>query len=577
MPTLRKAFYLNLACQNVRRNRKTYLPYIFAVAVMSGVFMLMTGLLFSDSVNNVPQGQSATMMFSFGMVVFAIFTFFFMSYINKYMIGRRKKEFGLYGILGLEKRHVARVLIWENVITRSLGVLLGALLALVFGQLLFLLLMRLIRAVASGTFKLPAAAILVTGLLFVAIFVFTTITNLWQVRVSSPMELLQSERKGDKDGKLLVPVAILGGIMLLSAYYFAWTIENPSIALGVFFLLATLVIIATYLLMRSGSIAVLRLLRANKRFYYQPRHFVAVSGMFQRMRQNARSLSAICILSTMLVVTMSGTLSLYLGREEMTRGMYPYDMEVYLPKNTDVATARAFEEKLIALSDEYHVTISADPGKLVYERDYNQPGMRNNFVDEDDVLLPMQTVQCFNGSMRFDASGTEEDCLAYEDALRTLYNACFPESDERPSLHLSSVYSSRREGYGVYGGLLFLGAFFSMLFLSITVLLIYFKQISEGYEDKAQFMILQKVGMDDSQVRETINAQVLWIFFLPLGATILHMAFASRIMTRMLMTFMLYDWGLVLTCIGGVLLVFALVYLVVYLLTAKVYYRIVKW
>jgi putative ABC transport system permease protein len=182
-----------------------------------------------------------------------------------------------------------------------------------------------------------------------------------------------------------------------------------------------------------------------------------------------------------------------------------------------------------------------------------------------------QSLIYFDGAMRFDVDGTDADCLKFVDALHNLSVSMFGSS------RITDVFTAAQEGYGVYGGLLFLGVFFGILLLAVTVLIIYFKQISEGYEDKAQFAILQQVGMDDLQVKATINRQVLWVFFIPLGMTILHMVFASRIMAHMLQAFMLYDWGLVLLCIGGVCVVFALLYLVVYRLTAKIYYRIVKW
>jgi putative ABC transport system permease protein len=226
----------------------------------------------------------------------------------------------------------------------------------------------------------------------------------------------------------------------------------------------------------------------------------------------------------------------------------------------------------MALAQENGVKLSADRNKLTYQEP-EELLVRNNYVSPDAKWVDTPNLIYFDGGMRFDADGSEEDCLAFVSSLQTLAEHTFPDG----SHFVSNVFMARQEGYGLYGGLLFLGAFFGILFLAVTVLIIYFKQISEGYEDKAQFVILQKVGMDDKQVKATINRQVLWVFFIPLGMTILHMVFASKIMARMLQTFMLYDWGLVLSCIGGVCAVFVLLYLVVYRLTAKVYYRIVKW
>lgn len=565
------AFYLRLAWSNIRRNRKTFFPYILTTAIISGVFLLIAGLMFSDGLANLPTGQTAMGLFSFGLVVFGIFAFFFMIYINNFLIGRRKREFGLYGILGLEKRHVARVLVWENLLTLGAGVICGIIIALVFGRLLFLVLIKMIHAVPGSVFSIAPTAYTIMLLLFFGIFVMTSLLNLRQVRVSSPIELMSSEKKGEKDSKLMIPLTILGVICLAAAYYYAWSIVQPGVALGVFFLLAILVIIATNILFTSGSISALRALRANKKLYYKPRNFIAIGGMFQRMRQNAKSLATICILSTMLIVTVAGTLSLYLGQEEMLSGMHPYDVLVRTEKDTDEQAVRDFDSAITALAQENDVTLSADKDKLIYEKQGEFE--RNNYVSPDAKWVDTPNLIYFNGGMRFDVDGSEEDCLAFVSSLQALTNQAFPEG----SHFVSDVFTARQDGYGLYGGLLFLGAFFGVLFLAVTVLIIYFKQISEGYEDKAQFEILQKVGMDDKQVKATINRQVLWVFFIPLGMTILHMVFASKIMARMLQTFMLFDWGLVLSCIGGVCAVFVLLYLIVYTLTAKVYYRIVKW
>ncbi len=570
---MRKFFYFRLALSNVRRNKITYLPYLVATAVMSGVFLLIAGLLFSKGLTNTPSGDTAKALFGFGLVVYALFTFSFMLYINNFLIKRRKKEFGLYGILGLDKRHVGRVLVWENIFVISGGLLCGVAIALVFGRLLFLILMKLIHAVPGSTFSISLVAYGLMLVLFFLVFLVTSIANVIRVHTASPIALLSSEKSGEKDKKGLLPLAFLGLLLLGGAYYFAWTTEVPGIALGIFFPLAIAVIIATYLLFLCGSIVVLKLLRMKKSLYYQADHFVTISGMFHRMRQNARGLATICILSTMLVVTVSGTLSLYLGREQMTRAMYPFDAQVYVKDTATNEQIVAYDATLHALAAENHVTLTADKSKLVTELPEEEEFRRNNFVWEDSEFIDVPTLIFYDGSFRFDISGSDEDCIAFIQAVRDHYSESFSET---PNLIVSDFYTAREQGYGFYGGLLFLGAFFAVLFLAVAVLILYFKQVSEGYEDKERFEILQKVGMDDHQVKKTINSQVLWVFFLPLAATALHMLFASKIMAQMLKTFMLYDWGMVLTCIAGTLLAFTLLYFAIYRVTARTYYRIVR-
>ena len=566
-------FYFRLALSNVRRSKITYVPYLVATAVMSGVFLLISGLLFSKGLTNTPSGDIAKTLFAFGLVVYALFTFLFMFYINNFLIKRRKREFGLYGILGLDKRQVGRVLLWENLFVIGGGIACGIVIALVLGRLLFLVLMKLIHAVPGSTFSIPLIAYGLMFALFFLVFFVTSIVNIIRVHTANPISLLNSEKQGEKDKKGLLPLAILGFLLLGGAYYFAWTSEIPGLALGIFFPLAIVVIIATYLLFLCGSIVVLRLLRMNKNLYYQPDHFVTISGMFHRMRQNARGLATICILSTMLVVTVSGTLSLYLGREEMTRGMYPFDAQVYVPENATDEQIIAYDKALNRIAAENHVTLFADRSKLISKLPKGEEFRRNNFVWEESVFVEVPTLIFYDESFRFDINGSDDDRLAFIQAIRDRYSESF---DKTPSLIVSDVYTAEVEGYGFYGGLLFLGAFFAVLFLAVAVLILYFKQVTEGYEDKERFEILQKVGMDDQQVKQTINAQVLWVFFLPLAATALHMLFASKIMALMLQTFMLYNWGLVLSCIGGTLLMFTIFYFAIYRITARTYYRIVR-
>ncbi|MEN6634768.1 MAG: ABC transporter permease [Clostridiaceae bacterium] len=570
---MRKFFYFRLALSNVRRSKITYLPYLVATAVMSGVFLLIAGLLFSKGLTNTPGGNTARMLFAFGLVVYALFTFGFMLYINNFLIKRRKKEFGLYGILGLDKRHVGRVLLWENTFVIGGGLLCGTAIALVFGRLLFLILMKLIHAVPGSTFSIPLIAFGLMFALFFLVFLVTSVANIIRVHTASPISLLSSEKSGEKDKKGLLPLAIIGALLLGGAYYYAWTTEIPGMALGIFFPLAIVVIIATYLLFLCGSIVVLRLLRMKKSRYYQPDHFVTISGMFHRMRQNARGLATICILSTMLVVTVSGTLSLYLGREQMMRGMYPFDAEVYVKDDATKEQIVAYDAVLHQLATENDVTLSADKSKLITKLPEGEEIRRNNFVSDDSEFVEVPTLVFYDGSFRFDITGTDANCLAFIHAVRDHYSESFA---SEPRLIISDFYTSREDGYGFYGGLLFLGAFFAVLFLAVAVLILYFKQVTEGYEDKERFEILQKVGMDDQQVKKTINSQVLWVFFLPLAATTLHMLFASKIMAQMLRSFMLYDWGMVLACICGTLLAFTLLYFAIYRVTARTYYRIVR-
>ncbi len=580
-----KGFYRKLAWANVRRSREVYLPYLLAAAIIGGVYFLVVGMAFADKLSGIPGGDNARMLFAMGTTVFTIFAFCFLFSINRFLVKRRKREFGLYGVLGLSKGHVARILLWENAMVLLGGLALGILFALVLGKLLFLLLLKLMRALPSLEFSpSPVAYVAITGL-FGAVYLATSAYNLAQVHLSNPIQLLQSERRGERDSRFLLPKALLGALLLGAAYYFAWTIQNTGLAMGVFFLLVLMVIFATYLLFNAGSIAILRLLRANKGFYYKPTHFVTISGMFHRMRQNASSLATICILSTMLTVTLTGTLSLYLGQEETLGPLYPYDVRYYIIQgeepNPDITPA-AIDAFLAQEAQKQGLLMTGEAdSRLVFtertqDEGYGQPieGFEVVYADSDWQPLPHSVY--LDGNLYFDLAGDGEACLAFVEEIPALMSAAFQVPAEDYG-QVRDIFTARQDGYGLYGGLLFLGAFFSILFLAVAVLMLYFKQITEGYEDKDRFAILQKVGMEQRQVKKTINAQVLWVFFLPLLMTILHMVFASKILTRMLGAFQMNNWGLVLACAAGITGGFALLYLLAYKLTARVYYRLVRW
>lgn len=583
---LGNGFYRKMAADNIRRSREVYLPYLLAAAIIGCVYFLVVSMSFAENLTGVPGGENARLMFAMGTVVFTIFAFCFLLSINRFLIKQRKKEFGLYGVLGLSKGHVGRILVWENAMVLLGGLCLGLVFALMFGKLLFLVLLKLMRSLPSLDFSpSPLAYLAVIGL-FLAVFVCTCLYNLAQVHLSNPIQLMQSQRQGEKDSRLVVPKAILGLLLLGAAYYFAWTIQNYGMAMGVFFLLVLMVIIATYFLFQAGSIAILRLLRANKRFYYQPSHFVTVSSMFHRMRQNASSLAGICILSTMLTVTLTGTLALYLGQEETLKPLYPYNVCYHIIQNEEnpdpQMTPTAIDAFLAEQAQAQGLTMSAQTdGRLVHTENTQNEGYQAPLVgflvvyaDSTCQALPHSIL--LDDYLYFDLAGPEDACLDFVEQIPAKMAAAFgaPEEDFR---QINDIFSARQTGYGTYGGLLFLGAFFSILFLAVAVLMLYFKQITEGNEDRERFALLQKVGMDQTQVHRVINSQVMWVFFLPLGATLLHMVFASRILSRMLGAFNMSDFGLAITCAGFVSLGFALLYWIAYRLTARVYYRIVRW
>ena len=329
MWTLGKAFYLRLALSNLRRNRRMVMPYFFATAVLSGMFFIIYNLIDSQSVANVIYGPTLQGMLSIGINVMTFFTVIYMLYINSFLMSRRKTEFGLYGVLGLEKRHVGRIIFWENLILSGGGLLLGLVSGAVFGKLVFLILMRAMHSFAPGsTFSPTLSALLSTAGVFLVIFLLTCLYNIFKVRVASPIDLLHGEAKGEKKPRFTVPITILGVLTLGGGYALSLMSAIPTIALLSFWPAVLLVIVGTLCLFTSGSVFILNRLRKNKKFYYQPRNFVAVSGLLHRMKQNAAGLANICILSTMVIITMSGCCSLFFGQEAILRSQDPYDISL---------------------------------------------------------------------------------------------------------------------------------------------------------------------------------------------------------------------------------------------------------
>ncbi|MEA5059551.1 MAG: ABC transporter permease [Candidatus Pelethousia sp.] len=572
---MHKSFYLRLALANARRNRQVYVPYAFATAIISGVYFLILAMIFSPGLSNLPGGDTAKAMFTAGIVVFTLFAYFFMLYVNAFLVKRRKKEFGLYSVLGMNRKQIARIVVCENLLVVSAGVFMGVALGSVLGRLLFLVLLHIMRAAVAGSlFILPLEAFWGTAALFLVAFVSTAIYNSVSIHIANTAELLKSDRQSEKRPGPVLPGALLGLVLLLGAYAAALLIKNMGMALMLFFPAAFIVILATYLLFGAGCMAFLQLLRKNKRLYYKPGNFIAISSMFHRMRQNARGLATICVLSTMLIVTVAGSSSLYLGQEEILRANYPYDIRIHINpvEGGEMPDTARIDALIGQLAARNNVAADGPKDKLLFTQDREEEHPGFILVPEDSVVEELRHALLLNHTLMLNAAGTQDDAVRFAAALNEALAQDFPEA----TFTMRTIYEARTDGYGIFGGLLFLGAFFGVLFLALTVLMIYFKQVTEGQEDKDRFEILQKVGMSDSDVRFTINRQILWIFFLPLAGALAHTLAASPMIATMLEAFKLYNHALTVRCVLATSAVFALTYLLVYRQTASVYYRLVR-
>ena len=602
-----------------------------------------------------------------GIGVIGIFAVIFLFYTNSFIIKRRKKELGIYNILGMEKRHIAKILSKEAFFTAIIAIGGGLVTGVLFHKLACMLLYRMIGFNGGITFSFSKKGVMITAILFAIVYLLTYIYDLFQVQLANPIELLQSGNKGEREPKTKAIMAVLGVLCLGTGYFIAITTKNPIKALTLFFVAVILVIIGTYLLFTAGSIALLKILRRNKGYYYQTKHFTSVSGMIYRMKQNAVGLANICILSTMVLVAVSTTVSLYVGVEDIMKERYPNEINIRAYYDTGAPSEDSIapiveksvkesgrkirhEEDYLelyfaAIKDQGQYSLDKEKVKTAGDRvsgfvvltredckkKYNEeiPELAENEValftikktDMDTLVLEnrsyhVKEIKQFQNTEDFETIADIMDEYYYvivndvqdmerlwqlqkdiyqensssisrqvrldidgdseqkKECFENIKTALGPEQAKARIL-IDSRQSSLDEFYQIYGGFLFLGLFLGILFLMITVLIIFYKQISEGYDDKERFSIMEKVGMSNDEVKATIRSQVRTVFFLPILMAAIHVGMAFPMIKRLLSLFGLSNTALFAGCMAGTILVFVLIYLLVFLKTSKTYYKIV--
>lgn len=645
--------YAKLAVTNIKNNGKTYVPFMLTAVLTVMMYYMMDTLARNDSIGN----RNVTTVLFLTIPVMTLFSLIFLFYTNSFLIRRRKKEIAVYNILGMGKGHIGRMLTVETLIICAVSLVLGILGGMVFGKLMHLLLLRILQYDVGIRFHISLPSILYTAVLFTFIFFLTWLYNLFQVKLANPVELLRGGNVGEREPRTKWLLALVGGLAMGVGYYLAITTERPIDAIDTFIVAVVLVIIGTYCLFIAGSIAVLKALRKKKNFYYKANHFTAVSGMIYRMKQNAAGLANICILSTIVLVLISSTVSLYAGMEDILDQRFPYDYCITTADASDPATIssidRIVEEELSArhvekedgMSYRYGATavlrqsdtaftnsqtvdytvediqemyfipledyqkVQGDPTELApdevilfvtdegsYGRDtitVNGKELKvvkelKDFRLEDKSVarvvtgwyLIMPDVQSIldmgvvNGALQystyFDMGGSREDCLA---AVQSIADRV---GREVPGAVCENRELSRENFFSLYGSLFFIGLYLGSMFLIATVLIIYYKQISEGYDDRERYQIMQKVGMGKREVRRSIRSQVLLVFFLPLVVAVIHIAVAFNVIDKLLAMLGLVNTPLFLSCTAATVLVFAVFYVMVFAVTAREYYKIVN-
>ena len=659
--------YTKLAITNIKNNRQFYFPYLLTGIITVAMFYIMCALESNPGIQSMPGAKNLGLILRLGIGVIGIFAVIFLFYTNSFIIKRRKKELGIYNILGMEKRHIAKILSKEAFFTAIIAIGGGLVTGVLFHKLACMLLYRMIGFNGGITFSFSKKGVMITAILFAIVYLLTYIYDLFQVQLANPIELLQSGNKGEREPKTKAIMAVLGVFCLGAGYFIAITTKNPIKALTLFFVAVILVIIGTYLLFTAGSIALLKILRRNKGYYYQTKHFTSVSGMIYRMKQNAVGLANICILSTMVLVAVSTTVSLYVGIEDIMKERYPneitisayYDtgapaedsiapiveksvkesgrkirheedyLELYFAAIKDQGQYSLDKEKVKTAGDRVSgfVVLTREDCKKKYNEEI--PELAENEValftikktDMDTLVLEnrsyhVKEIKQFQNTEDFETIADMMDEYYYvivndvqdmerlwqlqkdiyqensssisrqvrldidgdseqkKECFENIKTALGPEQAKARIL-IDSRQSSLDEFYQIYGGFLFLGLFLGILFLMITVLIIFYKQISEGYDDKERFSIMEKVGMSNDEVKATIRSQVRTVFFLPILMAAIHVGMAFPMIKRLLSLFGLSNTALFAGCMAGTILVFALIYLLVFLKTSKTYYKIV--
>ena len=672
--------YPGMAFSNIIKNRRVYLPYMIACTFTAAIYYIICSLGDNSSLTELWGGSIIRSYMNMGQLIVSIFAVIFLFYVNSFLLKRRQSEFGLYNILGMEKRHIAKIIAFETLYTYIVVAVCGTVFGILLDKLIYLILLKMLGAAVPVGFYISGSAIAKSLILTGAIFMLMLLNSIRLIYKARPVELLRSDSAGEREPKAKWALALLGVILLGAGYYIAVTVKNPITAFMLFFAAVVLVIAGTYLLFTAGSIALLKLLRKNKNYYYRTKHFISISSMLYRMKRNAAGLANICILSTMVLVMVSTTMFMYMGSNEMLRIRYPAEFVISAsvddpgaPEAVSLLDDAISKEGLAGKNgityrdlslntfyDENTGGFTTDPD--IYQsssavdmldqistfvfiplEDYNRCSGRHMKLDSDsDVLMyytgssaaldPASDTITIDGQ-QFDIRHELDSMIRNSNIVASINGGCFIivkdisviekiletsaelSGDDQSFIsfnYMTDIKGDPKENSDAIGrvydqalaaigdlaagstvslqcrsvesvsytadftGLFFIGIFLGLLFLMATVLIMYYKQLTEGYEDRKRFEILQNVGMSHTEVRRSINSQILIVFFLPLVTAGIHVAFDFPFIFRVMTLMNLFDKKLFALCTAGCFLAFTVFYIVVYLLTSRLYYRIVR-
>ena len=649
-------FYFRLAVSNIKKNKPVYYPFFLTNILSVMIFYVMASIQNQTIIATLPGSYIFVQFLKVGVVMTGMFAGVFLLYTNGLLIRQRKKELGLYTIFGLEKKHIAKVLILESMLLTTAGLVAGIVLGIVLGKLFFLVLLKLLHLDSGLTFQFLTEALVQTGICFIVIGVFILFYNLFSVMKAKPVELLYAAHKGDNYHSFLWVKALLGIICIGGAYALIFTTPSPIDIIGRFFPIALLILSGTLFFFSSCSVVLLQALKKNDSYYYKPENFISVSGLIYRLKQNAKGLSNICILSTVVMVIATTTLALYVGQKEMISFRFPMETKISV---SDIADGQPTLPQLVhQTADQYDVTISREADYnvtyisgvyenntiSVYQPDIYPPDITcgvylitwEDYSRIEESAEPLETgeVLVFSSSRDLGVSEVNFDSLKYqvkkelsefaiqnksilssetryfficptqkdidnilaelspaENKFSQTYSMMFDVADTKGtdfnavlqnqlvSNYAGAKYenaeSERQSDNYTYGGFLFIGLLLSLLFMVFLTLVIYYKQITEGYSDRYNFEIMQKVGLDRNEISAIVHKEIRTMFFFPLFMAVIHLAVSLYAVAMLLSTLGLTNILVLLLCAISISLLFVAIYIVMYFSTARTYYRIV--
>lgn len=638
--------YNVLAIEGIKKNKQLYLPYIISSVCIIAITYIVSYFCYSKTIISSIGGEVISSIMLLGFMVMALFSLIFIFYTHSFLFKRRKKEFGLYNVLGLAKKDICKIVFLDNIYVDIITIVSGLSVGILFSKFAELAYFKIVAKPYSIAFNLPILSLLMTLICFLGIYFLILISSIISVYKNDIIAFLKADSSGEKAPRTNFLLALAGLIILAFAYYLAITIDDPVQAMLTFFFAVILVVVATYLLFIAGSVTLCKILAHNKKYYYKLNHFISVSSMSFRMKRNGSGLASICILSIMVLIMLSSTSSLYFGAKSSNKKLFPYEYSInynystydeLLAANETIISFVESNNYKIKEEIEYHNIncysplegnkIVVDSKSLDYANmtfididEYNKLYGTDYVLKDDECLLyeyvgeykhdsivvgdntykvidrvekmPIDYVAAISATNNYlfvvndlepISNSLKDICKntyivqfdVYNDSL-SLYNLIAEEYTSDTPYFFESSLNYLSGFYNLYGSLFYLGISLSIAFVIATVCIMYYKQVVEGYEDQKRFAIMKKLGLDDRQIRKSINSQLLTVFFLPLVGALSHLIFAHPMIEKLLSLFMISDIRLFFITSILCYVVFSIVYFVIYKLTSNVYYKIVS-